>query len=193
MSPPPTQSDIRSTSPTLLDSENTPVLSTDTSPADLLKVTAHLLTAQRLTNDVIALEIARQYEVNKNTAQAELKRLNRKFADITNDKDDDSNHRPKRRRTRHDSPPAGSDEEGIDTSNRADEHFVYQTGHKFFLLCAPWIRSGDDLFDTNVDEHYDATERFENDKNKSQGQLKDILDLLQVKFQQQALYQRWLR
>jgi hypothetical protein len=63
---------------------------------------------------------------------------------------------------------------------------------KFFLLCAPWIRSRDDLFDTNVDEHYDATERFENDKNKSQGQLKDILDLLQVKFQRQALHQRWL-
>jgi hypothetical protein len=122
-----------------------------------------------------------------------LKRLSRKLADITNDEDDDSNHRPKRRRTCHDSPPVGSDEEGVDTSNRADEHFVYQTGHKFFLLCAPWVRSGDDLFDTTVDEHYDATERFENDKNKSQGQLKDILDLLQVKFQRQALNQRWLR
>jgi hypothetical protein len=60
-------------------------------------------------------------------------------------------------------------------------------------FCSPWIRSGDDLFDTNVDEHYDATERFENDKNKSQGQLKDILDLLQVEFQQQALHQRWLQ
>ncbi|KAF8809195.1 hypothetical protein BYT27DRAFT_7241272 [Phlegmacium glaucopus] len=174
MSPPPTQSGICSTSPAPSDSENTPVLSINTSPADLLK-------------------IARQYEVDKNTAQAELKRLNRKLADITNDEDDDSNHRPKRRRTRHDSLPAGSDEEGTDTSNRADEHFVYQAGHKFFLLYAPWVRSGDDLFDTNVDEHYDATERFENDKNKSQGQLKDILDLLQVKFQQQALHQRWLR
>jgi hypothetical protein len=94
--------------------------------------------------------------------------------------------------TCHNSPPAGSDKEGIDTSNRADEHFIYQTGHKFFLLCAPWICSGDDLFNTNVDEHYDATERFKNDKNKSQGQLKDILNLLQVKFQQQALHQRWL-
>jgi hypothetical protein len=123
-----------------------------------------------------------------------LKRLNRKLADITNDEDNDSNHRPKRRRTCHDSPPADSDEElGINTSNRADEHFVYQTGHKFFLLCAPWVRSGDDLFDTNVDENYDPTERFENDKNKSQGQLKDILELLQVKFQRQALHQRWLR
>lgn len=121
-----------------------------------------------------------------------MKLLNRKLADVTND-DDDSDRRPKRRRIHHDSPPAGSDEEDIDTSNHANEHFVYQAGHKFFLLYAPWLRSGDDLFDTSVDERYDAAERFENDKNKSQGQLKEILSLLQAKFQQQALRQRWLR
>jgi hypothetical protein len=36
-------------------------------------------------------------------------------------------------------------------------------------------------------------ERFENDDNESQGQLKEILDLLKVKFQPQDLHQRWLR
>jgi hypothetical protein len=136
-------------------------------------------------------EIARQYEVDKNSAQAELKRLRRKLADVTNDDNGDNNssHRSQRRKTHHESPPA--DEEDADI--RTDERFVYQAGHKFFLLHAPWVRSGDDLFDTDVDEHYNAAERFENDKNKSQGQLKEILDLLQVKFQQQALRQRWLR
>jgi hypothetical protein len=141
-------------------------------------------------------EIARQFEVDKNTAQAQLDRFSRKFADITNNDDDDSSHRDrtKRRRTRHESPPADSDEE-IDSSRRTagDERFVFQAGHKFFLLHAPWIRSGDDLFDNDIDEHYNAVERFENDENKVQGQLKEILTLLQEKFQQQALRQRWLR
>ena len=86
-------------------------------------------------------------------------------------------------------------DEEIDTSNRtvADEHFVYQAGHKFFLICAPWIRSGDDLFLTEIDEHYDAAERFENEKKKDQGQIHEILNLLQEKFEQDALRQRWLR
>ncbi|KAF8798514.1 hypothetical protein BYT27DRAFT_7320401 [Phlegmacium glaucopus] len=178
MPPLPTQSVNRSNSPASSHSENIPVLSINTSPANLLK-------------------IARQYEVDKNIAQAELNRLSCKLADITNNDNDNDNssHRPKRRRTRHESPPAVSDEEDAATGSRANEHFVYQAGHKFSLLYAPWIRSGDDLFDTDVDEHYNAAERFENDKNKSQGQLKEILDLLQVRFQQpeQALHQRWLR
>lgn len=149
------------------------------------------------------MEIARQYEVDKNIAQAELRRLNRRLDDITNDTvtaSDDNNsssHRSKRRRTqRHKSPQDLEDEDNTlaDTCNHAgDEHFVYQAGHKFFLVYAPWIHSGEDLFDIKVDEEYDAAERFENDKTKSQGQLYEILDLLQGKFQQQALHQRWLR
>ena len=148
----------------------------------------------QLTSCDRVTEIARRYEADKNEALAKLNRLSRKFADITNDEDDSSSHRPKRRRTRHESPPANSDEE-IESSTRiaSDERFVYQAGHKFFLLCAPWIRSGDDLFDTDIDEDYNAVERFENDENKMQGQLKEIFDLLQEKFQQQALRQRWLR
>lgn len=79
------------------------------------------------------------------------------------------------------------------TSNRASEQFVYQAGHKFFLICAPWIRSGDNLFDLDVDEDYVAADRFEDDKNKEQGQLRDIIDLIQEKFQVQALRRRWFR
>jgi len=143
-------------------------------------------------------EIACQYQVDKNAAQAELKRVSRKLADITNNSDDDggnSGHRSKRQRRRanHPSPPTDSDEEDTDPINRADEHFVFQAGHKLFLVYAPWIRSGDDIFEHDADEDYNAAERFENDKTKSQGQLKDILNLLQTRFPPQALQQRWLR
>ena len=116
--------------------------------------------------------------------------------DITNDNDNGTvtRHGSKRQRTRHESLPGNLDEE-TNTNNptTGDEHFVYQAGHKFFLLCALWIHSGDDIFDIDIDEGYDAAERFENGKSKSQGQLKEIFDLLQEKFQQHALRQRWLR
>jgi len=182
------------------DSENFPVLDANTSRADLVKVGAQLFEFPhefQLTSCDRVSEIARQYQVDKNAAQAELKHVSRKLADITNDSDDNSNsgHRSKRRRRRakHPSPPTDSDEEDMDPINRADEHFVFQAGHKFFLVCAPWIRTGDDLFEHDVDEDYNAAERFENDNTKSQGQLQDILNLLQARFPPQALQQRWLR
>ncbi|EDR01377.1 uncharacterized protein LACBIDRAFT_333280 [Laccaria bicolor S238N-H82] len=189
------QSHDHSNSPAPSNSKNVLVLSTDTSRANLFKVT--LIVALRdveLTSCDHVSEIAQQYEVDKNAAQAKLDRLSRKFADITNDEDDNSSHQPKHRRTRHESPPVDPDDE-IDATNRTvtDEHFVYQAGHKFFLICAPWIRSGEDLFDTDIDEHYNAAERFENDKKKVQGQIHEILDLLQEKIEQDALRQRWLR
>ena len=195
MTPPPTQPHAQS-SPTPSESENIP-FNADTSRADLLKVTRKVVLSdvQLISCDRVS-EIARRYEVDKNTAQAKLNRLSRKFADITNDEDNSTSHGPKRRRTRHESLPADEDEE-VDTSSSSptvrNERFVYQAGHKFFLLRAPWIHSGDDIFDINIDEDYDVAERFENDENKLQGQLKEIFDLLRENFQQQALRQRWLR
>lgn len=139
-------------------------------------------------------------------AQTESRLLRRKLADISrndNDTSNDSNstgahqcgHKHKRQRHRHESPFEGSDEGEADASDVIDEHFVYHIGHKFFLTCAPWIRSGDNIFDINVDTsgNYDAAERFENDMNKRQGQLQEIVGLLQGRIQQEALRQRWFR
>ena len=110
-----------------------------------------------------------------------MSRLTRKLADISND----NASRAKRQRV--------STSADTHTGNRASEQFVYQAGQKFFLLCAPWIRSGDSLFDLDVDENYDAADRFENNKNMAQGQLRDIINLLQEKFQAQSLRRRWIR
>ena len=125
-----------------------------------------------------------------------MHRLTHKLADITNDNDgnNSSSHaRAKRQRVHHDSPSADTDDEDMDSSTRASEQFVYHAGHKFFLLCAPWIRSGDNIFDLDVDEDYDAADRFKDNRNKAQGQLREIVDLLQEKFQVQSLRKRWLR
>jgi hypothetical protein len=141
------------------------------------------------------LEIAWQYKVEKNKAWAKLKCLSRRLGNITNDNDNhSSDSQSKHQRTHTKSPSPESDEpKDMETINCADEHFVFQAGHKFFLVHAPWICSGDDLFETSINEQYVMAERFENDNNKLQGQLKEILDLFKVKFQLQALCQRWLR
>jgi len=203
MTPPRTHAHSRSNSLDPSDSENAPQLSIGSSRADLLKVTAQFLTLYVLFNlhHVIAfLEFARRYQVDKNTAQAEVKSLARKLADITNDNDGNnasSHAQAKRQRVHHGSPLASADtvtdDEDMDTGTRASEQFVYHAGHKFFLLCSPWIRSGDNLFDLDVDEDYDAADRFKDDQNKAQGQLREIIDLLQEKFQVQSLRKRWLR
>ena len=125
-----------------------------------------------------------------------MKRLARKLADITNNNDGNntSTHaQAKHQRVHHSSPSADTDDEDMDTGTRASEQFVYHAGHKFFLLCAPWIHSGDNLFDLDVDEDYNAADRFKDDQNKAQGQLREIVDLLQEKFQVQSLRKRWLR
>jgi hypothetical protein len=84
-----------------------------------------------------------------------------------NEDEDNSNYRPKHQRTHRESPPAGSDgDKGV--SNPPDENFAYQAGREFFLVHGPWIRSGDDLFDTNILTHYNAVERFETDENMCQ-------------------------
>lgn len=206
-----------SQSPTFSDSENTP-LGIDTAPANLLRVSV-FNSAAMPSDDVLMSrdQIVRQYEVDKNTALFEVKRLSRKLADITDNNVESIHHssdsRLKRRRT-HGGNIGDSDskllplnqapnsDDDVDTINSdhmmthtasADERFVYQAGHKFFLLHAPWIHFGDDIFDVEVDEQYHPAERFENDKNKLQGERKAIQNLLQVRFPSQALRQRWIQ
>jgi hypothetical protein len=52
--------------------------------------------------------------------------------------------------------------------NNEDEdnsNFAYQAGCEFFFVHGPWIRSGDGLFDTDINNHYNAVERLENEEN----------------------------
>jgi len=47
------------------------------------------------------------------------------------------------------------------------------------------------MFETEFDEAYDVTERFENDESKAQGQLQEIWTLLHGKFERDVLQQKW--
>ena len=108
------------------------------------------------------MKIARRLELERNNATAELKVLRRRLGEITND-DAETPPTSKRRRTR--SPSPSSEDEGV--SSRANDTFVYQSGHKFFLIYGPWVHLGDDLFETKFNEAYNNAERFENDENKA--------------------------
>jgi hypothetical protein len=92
------------------------------------------------------LKITRIFELEKNNAEAELKALRQKFGDITND-DGGTPHKSKHARSRSPSPGSESEE----ACTRANDTFVYQSGHKFFLVYGPWIHLGEDLFQTKFD------------------------------------------
>jgi hypothetical protein len=142
-----------------------------------------------------AFQIARRYELKKNHAEAELKALRRKFGDVTNGEDITS-HKSKRPRihSRSLSPDIGSENtEHTEPANRiTDDTFVYQAGHKFFLIYGPWLHFGEAAFESEFNEAYNAAERFENENNKVQGQLQEIWSLLHGKFERDVLQRKWV-
>jgi hypothetical protein len=182
---PPSRS--RSPPAPLSDDENRPALNASASPAELLKVGS--LDGLILLSDCVS-KIARRYELEKNNAEAELKTLRRKLSDVTNNGKENTPLKLKRRRIQARSASPGSEDEDV-VGSRADDTFVYQSGHKFFLIYGPWIHLGEDMFETDFDEAYNVTERFENDESKAQGQLQEIWSLLQGKFERDVLQQKW--
>jgi len=147
------------------------------------------------------LEIARQHQARKNTLSQENEALRRKLADISNDNDNDvdhsegSAHRSKRQRTRNPTPTDSDNETLGDTgAGQAEDEFVNNVGHKFCIIYALWVRKGADIFKLKLDDTYDPSQRFENDDNKVQGQLQEIVGLLRERLDQDAiLHQKWVR
>lgn len=190
----------RSLSPS--DDENTPPLGLDTSKEALIKVSNFALIENQSCDRVS--EIARQHQAQKNTLSQENEALRRKLGDISNDNDDTNNdhgegsvHRSKRQRTRNPT-PAGSDNETVADTNASqadlEDEFVNNIGHKFSIIYSLWVHNGADIFKTHLDDAYDtATERFENDDNKIQGQLQEIIGLLEERLHKDTiLHQKWV-
>ncbi|KAF9034771.1 hypothetical protein BJ165DRAFT_1533821 [Panaeolus papilionaceus] len=168
-------------SPTASHDENIPPLNPNASRDELLK-------------------IARRYQVEHNSAQAELKRLTRKLDDITNQSDNSPGPSKRRKVTNrparsHSNYSDDDDDSGDDISSRQskDDQIVEKAGHKFCLIHCLWLHSGDELFDTKLDDDYEPAERFENDHNKVQGQLREVAELLRDRFDVSSLHKRWLR
>lgn len=120
-----------------------------------------------------------------------MRTLRRKLGDTTNNSEEGTPHKSKRPKIHTRIPSPGSEDEDAERGSRADDTFVYQAGHKFFLIYGPWIHLGEDMFETEFNEAYTETERFENDESKAQAQLQEILNLLHGKFERDVLRQKW--
>lgn len=112
------------------------------------------------------------------------------------DDEDITSNRSKRPRIRNRSSFPGSANEDMEQGEPANQFnnntFVYQAGHKFFLICGPWVHLGKAIFDSEFNEAYSAAERFENENSKVQGQLQEIWGLLHGKFECEVLQQKWV-
>ena len=168
------------------DDENTPPLSLDASKEALIKVSMVTIFVNTESCDCI-LEIARRNQAAKNSLTQENEALYCKLADISNVNDDKNNenpgtgttHQSKRRKT-HNPTPTGSDDEAqddTDTGQLKDE-FISNMGHKFCVIYAPRVYKGADIFKIKFNNMYDAAERFEDDNNRFQDQLHEIVGLL---------------
>jgi hypothetical protein len=121
-----------------------------------------------------AIQVARDFELEKNAAQAEVRDLRRKLADISNQEEDGSiagTPPSKKSRSNHEDP---SDDD------QTNEDLVIKAGHQFVMLYSPWLRLGEGTFKIEYDPDSDEAQRFENGDNKVQGQLREIRKLLGV-------------
>jgi hypothetical protein len=120
-----------------------------------------------------------------------VRTLHHKLGNATNNRKEDTPHKSKQPKIHPRLPSPGSEDEDVEQGSHADDTFVYQAGHKFFLIYGPWICLGEDMFKTEFDEAYTKNEQFENGENKVQGQLQKLLNLLNGKFEHNVLRQKW--
>ena len=128
------------------------------------------------------LQVARQFEVDKNIAEAEVRELRRKLADITNQEEDDNGEAleappPKRSRT--------SDENDEETQ-------VTSAGHRFVILYSLWLRHGEATFKVECDPESDEAERFESTDNKIQGEVREIKIVLGAQLSSEMSSEPWI-
>ncbi|KAJ3488400.1 hypothetical protein NLJ89_g11619 [Agrocybe chaxingu] len=171
----------RSPSLSSSDNEGAPLLGDDMTPTSLTK-------------------IARRLEAERNAAEADADYLRLQLSNVSHVDELTHVHQSKplaKRIHSTPSPPLPSDNPDSDgpadlTALSHDVRLVYQAGHRFSILYGPWLHHNEDLFQVELNEDYDVDERFENDENMVQGQLRDVLDLLRGKVAGQALKETWV-
>ena len=108
-------------------------------------------------------------ELDKDAAQAEIRELRRKLADISNQSDSD-NETPPVKKVR-----ANPDNVSMDM---AREDQVTKMGHLFVMMYGPWLQLGAATFKTEYDGNFCDSERFNTTDTKVQGQLHEIMEIM---------------
>ncbi|KAJ6489984.1 hypothetical protein C8R45DRAFT_1213365 [Mycena sanguinolenta] len=123
-------------------------------------------------------QLARLQQKKTNDARKELRAAERQLADITNQHD----AAPRRGRKKRKVLDGGSEDETKEVENLA---------HKFTIMKLLWVSDLDDTVNTDINEHYNPLERFENHESKVQGELADLLEKLPEKFRGQVMCAEW--
>ena len=127
-------------------------------------------------------QVARQFELDKNTAETEVRELWRKLADITNQEEDNNST---------EAPP--SKQSWTSDVDRDDEETnVINAGHRFVMLYSPWLQNGEGTFKVKCNLESEEAERFENAKNKIQGQVREIKMVLGVQLSGEMSSEAWI-
>jgi len=165
-------------------------LSATTSPSKLVKVSlVDLRSFTSMPNHVTVIlsQVARQFEVEKNTAQAEARELRRKLEDITNQDEDGEIEAPLRKRGRMSDQDPDDSDDGMN-----EETKVIDAGRHFVILYSPWLRLGEGTFKVEHDPDSEEGERFENGDNKVQGQLREIMKVLGARLSDKMFSETWI-
>ena len=121
-------------------------------------------------------------ELDKDAAQAEIRELRRKLADISNQSDSD-NETPRVKKVR-----ANSDNVSMDM---AREDQVTKMGYLFVMMYGPWLQLGAATFKTKYNGNFCNSERFNTTDTKVQGQLHEIMEIMDPHLSQE-ISEPWL-
>lgn len=161
------------------------VLSTRTSPSKLVKVSFRPFLDDwrvKFSSCDHDTQVARLFELDKNTAEAEVRELRWKLADITNQENTEA---PPSKRSR-------TSNVDRDELHDAEETHVIDAGHRFVMLYSPWLRNGEGTFKVECDSESEEAERFENAENKIQGQVWEIKMVLGAQLSGEMYSEAWI-
>ena len=145
-----------------------------------------MIDASTFHHVTVTPQVARMFELNKNTAEAEIRELRRKLADITNqEEDNDNTEAPPSKRSR-------TSDVDRDELHDAEETHVIDAGHRFVMLYSLWLRNGEGTFKIECDLESAEAERFENAENKTQGQVREIKMVLGAQLSGEISSEAWI-
>ena len=73
-----------------------------------------------------------------------------KLGDVMNNSKEDTPNKSKWLKIHACLPSPGSEDEEVEWGSHADDTFIYQAGHKFFLIYGPWIHLREDRSESVV-------------------------------------------
>ena len=129
-------------------------------------------------------QVARQFELDKNTAEAEVRGLHWKLADIINQEEDNNSE---------EAPPSKwSQTNDVDWDENNEGTQVTSAGHHFVMLYSLWLQHGEAMFKVEYNPELDKAEHFESANNKIQGEVQEIKTVLGAQLSGEMFSEPWI-